>query len=62
MGYENLMLGIGDDFVGVITLNRPDNLNTFNTPLALELNQALQELDLETRVRVIILKGAGKAF
>ncbi len=62
MSYENLTVEIGDDFVSSITLNRPKNLNTFNVPLATELNQALQALDSETRVRVIIAKGAGTVF
>jgi enoyl-CoA hydratase/carnithine racemase len=62
MGYENVVVEIGDDFVAAITLNRPGNLNTFNTPLALELHRALQELDSEGRARVILIKGAGRAF
>jgi len=62
MRYENIIVDIGDDFVAEIILNRPDSLNTFTIPLARELNQALQELDSESQVRVIILKGAGKAF
>ena len=62
MTYENIIVEIGDDFVAKITLNRPSSLNTFNFPLAKELNQAFQELDAENRARVIILKGAGKAF
>ena len=62
MTYENLIADIGDDFVGEITLNRPEQLNTFNTPLAGELVQALEELDAHAMVRVILLKGAGKAF
>ncbi len=62
MGYENIIVQIGEDFVAEITLNRPHNLNTFTLPLAKELNYALQELDKENQVRVIILKGAGKAF
>jgi enoyl-CoA hydratase/carnithine racemase len=62
MSYENVIVEIGDDSVAAITLNRPNNLNTFNVPLAKELNLALQELDSQARVRVIIVKGAGKAF
>lgn len=62
MNYQNLMVAIGDDFVGEITLNRPEHLNTFNSPMAVELDQALHDLDKESGVRVIILKGAGKAF
>ena len=62
MGYENIIVETGDDFVAEITLNRPKSLNTFNIPLATELDQALKELDSEEQARVIILKGAGKAF
>ena len=62
MKYENIIVGIGDDHVAEITLNRPGNLNTFNIPLARELDQAFHELDSEKRVRVVIIKGAGKAF
>jgi enoyl-CoA hydratase/carnithine racemase len=50
------------DFIGEITLNRPDSLNTFTLALASELNAALLELDGDPSVRVVILKGAGKAF
>jgi len=62
MTYENIIVEIGDDFVAEITLNRPNSLNTFTVVLAKELRQAFQELDSENSVRVIILKGAGKAF
>ena len=59
---EHLIIETGDNFVGSITLNRPDNLNTFNTPMAGELVEALLEMDADEAVRVIIIKGAGKAF
>jgi enoyl-CoA hydratase/carnithine racemase len=62
MGYQNLLLEIGEDHVGVITLNRPERLNTFDTPTARELEAALWEMEAEANVRVIILAGAGKAF
>lgn len=50
------------DHIGIITLNRPENLNTFNVPLARELNQALLDLDADQDIRVIIIRGAGKGF
>ena len=59
---ENVMVTVGDDFIGEITLNRPDSLNTFTLALASELNGALLQLDGDSSVRVVILKGAGKAF
>ena len=62
MNYDNLLVDIGDDFVASVTLNRPEHLNTFNTPLARELVDVFEGLDREKRVRVIIVKGQGKAF
>lgn len=62
MNYENIIVEFGDDFVAEITLNRPGSLNTFTVPLAKELNKAFYEVDADNRARVIIIKGAGKAF
>ncbi|MGM0423883.1 MAG: enoyl-CoA hydratase/isomerase family protein [Thermodesulfobacteriota bacterium] len=62
MDYQNLNLEISKEHVGCITLQRPEQLNTFNTPMARELNQALQEMDQDTQVRAVLLKGAGKVF
>jgi enoyl-CoA hydratase/carnithine racemase len=50
------------DKIGIIILNRPQKFNTFNTQLAEELNAALRQLDEDTEVRIVIVKGAGKAF
>jgi len=48
--------------VGIIILNRPDQFNTFNTALAQELCQALVELEMDKTIRVVVIRGAGKAF
>ncbi len=50
------------DQVGLITLNRPEKMNTFSSQLARELNEALRQLDGDDQVRVVVVKGAGKAF
>jgi len=62
MGYEYIILNIGDDHVGEIILNRPKQWNAFNTAMAGELDNALWKFDRDKSVRVILLKGAGKAF
>ncbi|MBT8361367.1 MAG: enoyl-CoA hydratase/isomerase family protein [Desulfobacterales bacterium] len=62
MSYQHLLHHVSDQFVGTITLNRPDQLNTFNSILAEELAQELKIMDNAPEVRVILLKGAGKAF
>jgi enoyl-CoA hydratase/carnithine racemase len=62
MTYQNLIVAADDRWVGHITLNRPEQLNTFTSALAEELYTALLALDDDPKVRVILIKGAGKAF
>ena len=59
---QNAVLVEKTDHIGIITLNRPESLNTFNVPLATELNQALKNLDADEDTRVVIIRGAGKGF
>ena len=61
MTYEHLVVETRQDFVSEITLNRPDRLNTFNSLMAEELYSALMAADSQREVRVVLLKGAGKA-
>jgi enoyl-CoA hydratase/carnithine racemase len=62
MSYEKVIVETGSKFVGAITLNRPEHLNTFDSTMARELQEALQALDADQEVRVVLIKGAGKAF
>lgn len=62
MSYQHLLRHVSDKFVGTVTLNRPDHLNTFNSVLAGELAQELLAMDNDPQVRVVLIKGAGKAF
>ena len=61
MAFETILIEKKNQ-VGIITLNRPQKFNTFNTQMAEELNAALRQLDEDTEVRVVIIKGAGKSF
>jgi enoyl-CoA hydratase/carnithine racemase len=61
MSYESIIVE-RKERVGIITLNRPQQFNTFNTALADELCKALLELEMDTAVLVIVIRGAGKAF
>jgi len=51
-----------ENHIGIITLNRPEQLNTFTTTLAGELDQSLVDMDRDKEIRVIIIKGNGRAF
>lgn len=50
------------DRIARITLNRPEKLNAINQTMINELEQAVVEANADPEVRVIILKGAGRAF
>jgi enoyl-CoA hydratase/carnithine racemase len=62
MEFTNIIVEKGNDFIASITLDRPKSLNTFNVALATELDGALRALDADKAVRVVIVKGSGKAF
>jgi 2-(1,2-epoxy-1,2-dihydrophenyl)acetyl-CoA isomerase len=48
--------------VALITLNRPEALNSFDGPLRQQLGAALQRAAAEAPVRAVVLTGAGRAF
>jgi enoyl-CoA hydratase len=61
MPYEHLIVdkrGAAD----WVTLNRPDQLNTLNPKLLRELNDYFAALERDYAVRVVVLRGAGRAF
>lgn len=51
-----------DQGVGLVTLNRPDQLNAFNRQMTNEFFAALDQLDADDAVRAIVVTGAGRAF
>jgi enoyl-CoA hydratase/carnithine racemase len=48
--------------IGIITLNRPDNFNTFTVEFAKQLNNALVNFDNDDEVVVIVINANGKHF
>ncbi|MBU8911592.1 MAG: enoyl-CoA hydratase/isomerase family protein [Desulfobacterales bacterium] len=62
MKFEQVIIEKGENHVAKLTLNRPESMNTFSSQMAAELNQAFVELDSDSSIRVILLKGEGKAF
>jgi 2-(1,2-epoxy-1,2-dihydrophenyl)acetyl-CoA isomerase len=50
------------DAVGTIELNRPEALNAWNAQLGSDLLAALRAAGEDDAVRVVVLKGAGRAF
>jgi enoyl-CoA hydratase len=62
MSYQLIQVRTEADKVGVITLNRPKQLNALNSELMIELGQALQAFDADPHIGCIILTGNEKAF
>lgn len=50
------------DSLAIITLNRPDVLNSFNREMALELQSKLDDCENDKTVRAILITGEGRAF
>ncbi len=59
--FETIRLEV-EDGIATLTLNRPDKLNAFNTPLMQEMIAAFDQTDADDSVRVLIVTGAGRAF
>jgi enoyl-CoA hydratase len=51
-----------DDRIARITLNRPERLNAITAAMPGEIRGAVEAANLDERVHVIVLAGAGKAF
>lgn len=62
MVYETILVENTPTHVGIVTLNRPDQLNTFTSQMAGELHQALLAMEADDEVRVVLLKSSGRAF
>ena len=62
--YENVLMDRAgtDDRVGIITLNRPEKLNALSQELLYEFDAALHDMEADHTIRVIVVKGAGRAF
>ena len=51
-----------DERVGRISLNRPEKLNALSQELLYEFWDALHEMEADSSIRTIIVKGEGRAF
>jgi enoyl-CoA hydratase/carnithine racemase len=61
MTYEAVRYDV-DDGVATITLNRPEQLNSWTAQLGAELGDAMAEADEDDDIRVVVVTGAGRAF
>ena len=61
-GGEPVLYEKAEDGIAVITLHRPGVLNAINGDMTAGLKDALATADADDDVRVVILRGAGRAF
>ena len=62
MSYEFIQVRTEADKVGVITLNRPKQLNALNGELMRELGRALKAFDADDAIGCMVITGSEKAF
>jgi enoyl-CoA hydratase/carnithine racemase len=59
---EPLLTREDRDGIAVLTLNSPGNLNALSVPMLTEMQAMLDALKDDRSVRVVVLRGTGKAF
>ena len=62
MAYQTIELDATPGGIAVLTLNRPDKHNAFNAFVIDELTDALETLEEQTTIRMVILRGNGPSF
>ena len=61
MAYKTISYDVADKIL-TLTLNRPDQLNSFTVEMAEELINAFERASDDDDVRVIVVTGSGRAF
>lgn len=59
---ESTVLHRQEDGVAIVTLNRPDRLNSFTVAMHEELGEVLSWIENDDSVRALLLTGAGRGF
>ena len=61
MNFEHILFSI-EAGVALLSLNRPDQLNSFNAQMHGEVKEALKQIRQNLDVRVLLLTGEGRGF
>lgn len=61
MTFENICFEVAGS-IARLTLNRPEKMNSFNAAMHAELRLALDQVQEDKAVRVLVLSGAGRGF
>jgi len=60
--YTTLSVEIDDEGIALLTLNRPDALNSFTVTMAAELEDFFSTQAHQDEIRAVVVTGAGRAF
>ena len=62
-GYQHVILEKDpDEGIARLIMNRPDRRNAFNDLMQDEMGEAVEEVESDDSIRVLIITGAGQAF
>lgn len=61
MSFEHIRFEVNAG-IARLTLHRPDKLNSFTEAMHAEIRQALDSIQTDPSIRVLVLTGAGRAF
>ena len=61
MSFEHILFTI-EQGVATLTLNRPEQLNSFNAQMHKEVREALKQVRQNAEVRCLLITGAGRGF
>jgi enoyl-CoA hydratase/carnithine racemase len=62
MEFETINFELRDNGIGILTLNRPDNLNALSFQMIQDLHEIFDHLMINLDCRVLILKANGRVF
>jgi enoyl-CoA hydratase/carnithine racemase len=62
VSFEHLLVDDHDGGIRVVTLNRPDKFNSWNSDMRAEMRDVIEAAAVDPAVRALIFTGAGRAF
>jgi len=62
MEYKYILVEEKNNCVGVITLNRPNELNALSTELIREVSTAIKNFEADKKIGAVVLSGGNKVF
>ena len=61
-GFRTLLFEEREPSIGMVTMNRPDQLNAINVEMLEDFEQLFGELSRDDSIRVLVITGAGRGF